>query len=289
MNAETRAEMGRRLGTSVVSLQGLGGGDINEAFLVGLADGRRVFAKCNADADRTMFEVEARGLTWLAEAAALRVPEVIAVFSGTESACPFLVLELLEPGARASDFDDLLGEGLAALHRAGAPSFGLAHDNFIGSLPQSNRLAPSWVEFYRERRLAPQLERARRHALLDAALERAAERLLGRLDALLGSSEPPARLHGDLWSGNVHVDSRGQPVLIDPAVYGGHREMDLAMLRLFGGVGERVFEAYQASYPLAPGHRERVPLCQLYPLLVHLNLFGSSYARQVRSVVERYV
>jgi fructosamine-3-kinase len=289
VNAATRAEMGRCLGSSVVSLQRLAGGDINEAFLVALADGRRVFAKCNADADRTMFEVEAKGSSWLAEAGALRVPEVMAASSGTETASPFLVLELIEPGARAGDFDERLGEGLAALHRFGAPSFGFAHDNFIGSLPQSNLPAPSWAEFYRQQRLAPQLERARRHGLVDAALEQAAERLLERLEAFLGSSEPPARLHGDLWSGNVHVDARGQPVLIDPAVYGGHREMDLAMLRLFGGVSERVFEAYEASYPLAPGHRERVPLCQLYPLLVHLNLFGSSYARQVRSVVERYV
>lgn len=289
MNAETRAEISRRLGTSVVSLQRLGGGDINEAFLVGLADGRRVFAKCNASADEAMFEVEARGLSWLGEAGALRVPGVMAVSSGTETAWPFLVLELLEPGARAGDFDELLGAGLAALHRSGAPSFGLDHDNFIGSLPQSNLPAPSWVDFYRERRLAPQLARARRLGLLDPALDHAAERLLERLDGLVGPAEPPARLHGDLWSGNLHVDAQGRPALIDPAVYGGHREMDLAMLRLFGGAGERVFESYEASYPLAPGHHERVALCQLYPLLVHLNLFGSSYATQVRSVVERYL
>jgi fructosamine-3-kinase len=289
VNTETRAEIGRRLGTSVVSLERLGGGDINEAFLVALADGRRVFAKCNASSDKAMFEAEARGLGWLAEARALRVPEVLCVSSGTETADPFLVLELLEPGARAGDFDELLGAGLAALHRSGASCFGLAHDNFIGSLPQSNLPAPSWADFYRERRLAPQLARARRFGLLDSSLDRAAERLLERLGSLLASPEPPARLHGDLWSGNVHVDGRGQPVLIDPAAYGGHREMDLAMLRLFGGVSERVFEAYETSYPLAPGHRERVALCQLYPLLVHLNLFGSSYARQVRSVVESYL
>lgn len=289
MNSETRAEIGRVLGTSVVSLQQLGGGDINEAFVAGLADGRRVFAKSNAGADKSMFEAEARGLAWLAEARALRVPEVLGVSSGSQTVSPFLLLELLEPAARKGNFDELLGAGLAALHRFGAPSFGLAHDNFIGSLPQSNLPAPSWVELYRERRLAPQLARARRLGRLDSTLDHAAERLLERLDSLLGPPEPPARLHGDLWSGNLHVDAQGQPALIDPAVYGGHREMDLAMLRLFGGASERVFDAYEASYPLAPGHRDRVALCQLYPLLVHLNLFGSSYLRQVRSVVERYL
>jgi fructosamine-3-kinase len=108
------------------------------------------------------------------------------------------------------------------------------------------------------------------------------------LPDLLGPAEPPARLHGDLWGGNLHVDAMGAPCLIDPAVYGGHREMDLAMMRLFGGFSERVFSAYSEAFPLAPGHAERVSLYQVYPLLVHLNLFGGGYAAQVESVLRRY-
>ena len=201
---------------------------------------------------------------------------------------PHLVLEWIEPGPRAADFDERLGAGLAALHRAGAPSFGLDHDNFIGRLPQDNRPLATWAAFYRERRLLPLLTLARERGLSDVALDRAAERLLVRLDEIVGPDEPPARLHGDLWGGNLHVDERGLPVVIDPAAYGGHREMDLAMMRLFGGFGERVFAAYAASSPLAPGHRERVALYQLYPLLAHLCMFGRGYLAQVRRCLAQY-
>jgi fructosamine-3-kinase len=288
VNGETRAAIGRTLGASVREVRPLAGGDINEAYDVALSDGRRVFAKCNTRADAAMFEREACGLSWLGEAGALGVPEVLGVSRGEGQASPFLLLEWLEPGPRARDFDERLGAGLGALHRFGAPSFGLARDNFIGSLPQSNQALPTWAEFYRERRLRPRLEGARRRGLVDSALDRAMERLLLDLDELVGPHEPPARLHGDLWGGNLHVDRAGQPRLIDPAVYGGHREVDLAMMRLFGGFSARVFDAYEACYPLSPGYRERVALYQLYPLLVHLELFGASYVAQVRAVLAQY-
>jgi fructosamine-3-kinase len=289
LNAATLASVESALGGVVRHSQRLTGGDINEAFQLTLAQGRRVFAKINARAPLGFFEAEASALAWLAEAGALRVPAVLAASgAGPNGSSPFLLLEWLEPAARVPLFDERLGLGLAALHRVGAQRFGLEHDNFIALLPQDNRARPTWAEFYRDQRLLPLIERARALGLLDAGLDRTLERLLARLEQRLGPEEPPARLHGDLWGGNLHVDSRGEPALIDPAAYAGHREMDLAMMRLFGGFGERVFDAYAMSYPLAPGYRERVALHQLYPLLVHLCTFGAGYLSQVQRCAERY-
>jgi fructosamine-3-kinase len=294
VNAATRAALARELGSEIAQLRPLAGGDINQAFELRLADGRRVFAKTNAAVPPDFFDAEAHGLRWLAQAQALRVPEVLAVATGQSGAhgereLPFLALELLESSAPAPGFDERLGQGLARLHGHAAPSFGLERDNFVGSLPQANHSRPSWAEFYRERRLLPSLERARRRNLLDAEFERAAEHVLSRLEQLVGPSEPPARLHGDLWAGNLHVARGGEPALIDPAVYGGHREVDLAMMRLFGGFGARVFAAYAESAPLAPGHDGRVALYQLYPLLVHVVLFGAGYVPRARSCLQPYL
>ena len=274
------------LGSRVTSVARLHGGDINDAFALTLADGRRAFVKTNADAPPGMFTAEARGLAWLAEAGAVRVPAVLAVGAGRPA---FLALELVEPAPKRRDFDEALGRALAALHRASPAAFGLDHDNFIGSLAQSNRAHPTWAEFFRSERLEPQLRLARDAGRLSHALARGFDRLFARLVELAGPEEPPARLHGDLWGGNLHVGADGAPCLIDPAAYGGHREVDLAMMRLFGGFSERVFGAYAEAFPLAPGHAERVPLYQLYPLLVHVNLFGGGYAASVASALERYV
>ena len=201
----------------------------------------------------------------------------------------FSPLELLDSGSRRSGFDEELGRGLAALHRSGAPGFGLDHDNFIGRLPQPNGPCADWAGFYRVRRLGAQLELAVESRRIPDSLRRKFDRLFERLDELLGPVEPPARLHGDLWGGNLHVDEQGRPCLIDPAVYGGHREVDLAMMQLFGGFGPRVFAAYAEAYPLADGHRERVGLYQLYPLLVHVNHFGGGYVGQVERALGAYV
>jgi fructosamine-3-kinase len=275
--------VGEALGSPVEDRSGLGGGDINVAHSVTLTDGRRVFVKTNASADPTMFPAEARGLAWLAEANALRIPEVLA------ASPDFLALELLTPGERVADFDERLGRGLARLHKTGAPSFGLDHDNFIGRLPQSNTPATTWAEFYEGERLLPQLERASAAGLASAAMRRGFDALFGCLTERVGPDEPPARLHGDLWGGNLHVDEEGRPCLIDPAVYGGHREMDLAMMRLFGGFSPRVFAAYHEAYPLAPGWEDRVPLYQLYPLMVHVNLFGRGYVGSVEGALRQVV
>ena len=277
------------LGARIERSGAVSGGDINETFRAELSDGRQVFIKHHPSAPRSMFPSEARGLRYLAAAKALRVPEVLAVSEEAGNTPAFLILEYLAPGRHRRGFNEELGRGLAALHRFGSSSFGLDHDNFIGSLPQSNRPSTSWPEFYRSQRLEPLLRRAAGRGLANERLLRSFDELFARLAELCGPDEPPARLHGDLWGGNLHSDEAGAPVLVDPAVYGGHREVDLAMMRLFGGFGADVFEAYEEAYPLSPGHRERVDLYQLYPLMVHLNLFGRGYLAGVERALARYV
>jgi fructosamine-3-kinase len=286
MDAGLKAALGSALGSEVASARAIAGGDINRAYEVALADRRRLFAKTNDRSPRGMFAAEARGLGWLGAADALRIPKVVAVAS-PESPHQFLVLELVATGAPARDFDEKLGRGLAALHRRGAPGFGLDHDNFIGWLPQANAAARTWAEFYRARRLEAQVRRAADEGRASPRMRQGFDRLFRALDELCGPAEPPARLHGDLWGGNLLCDDRGAPCLVDPAVYGGHREIDLAMMRLFGGFGPRVFDAYDEAWPLAEGHRERVSLYQLYPLMVHVNLFGGGYVGSVEAALER--
>ena len=283
MEPESREAIGRALGAALRAERSLSGGDINEAYAVTLDDGRVAFVKTNLQAPEGMFAAEARGLAWLAEAGALRIPSVLAVDRR------FLVLELIQPGPPTASFHEDLGRGLAALHRAGCATFGLDHDNFIGRLPQSNRSAARWGDFYRAERLEPQLRRAADAGLIPPGLRQAFSRLFATLDQLVGPPEPPARLHGDLWGGNVMCDERGAPCVFDPATYGGHREVDLAMMRLFGGFRERTFAAYAEVYPLSPGHAERVRLYQVYPLLVHVNLFGGSYVEGLTSTVSSLV
>lgn len=287
MNTELERALCHRLGVDRVRARSVSGGDINDAYRIECSLGT-LFVKTNAHAPATLFPAEARGLEWLRFARCLRIPEVKAV-SEPDEPVRYLVLEFIEAGRPARDFDDRLGQGLAALHRSGAPGFGLDHDNFIGSLPQSNNPEASWAEFYVKQRLEPQLARATRAGRASYAMRRGFERLFVAMPSLVGPEEPPSRLHGDLWGGNLHVDSEGAPCLLDPAVYAGHREIDLAMMRLFGGFSERVFAAYNEAFPLAPGFEERVPLYQLYPLMVHVNLFGGSYASSVESALSRYV
>lgn len=210
-----------------------------------------------------MFAEEARGLDWLRGVDDLKVPEVISV-SDTE-----LVLEWLDLGGRP----DLarFGRALATLHQRGAPCFGLDRDNWlVEAIPQDNTPAPDIATFFLERRLKPLAER------VGIAIDIPADRF--------GPPEPPARLHGDLWWGNVGSVG-GVPAIFDPAVYGGHREIDLAMLDLFGGLPDELIAAYQEIAPLSPGWRERIPLWQLYPLLAHAILFGGSYARRAADIV----
>jgi fructosamine-3-kinase len=271
----------------------VGGGDINEAFRVVLADGTRAFVKTRADAAADEYAAEAAGLQWLAEPGALRTPRVLDVDER------YLALEWIESGRLDEAGAEELGRGLAATHAAGAPSFGCvaepdatgpaaAEPARFGLLRLPNEPTDGWAEFYAERRLRPLAAQAReRGALSHAALD-AVERVCERVGELCGPAEPPARLHGDLWWGNVMADRHGRPWLIDPSAYGGHREVDLALLRLFGAPSERVFAAYEELTPLADGWEERVDLYQLLPLLVHALLFGGSYAGAVERVARRY-
>lgn len=261
----------------------VGGGDINEAWHVKLADGSDAFVKTRADAGEGEYALEAEGLRWLGESNALPVPEVLAVDER------YLALSWVPPGRLSATGEERLGRGLAALHDAGAPAFGdpgfaerLGVQARIGSLRLPNEPCEDWPTFYAQRRLAPLASIALKRGALAEADAQAVEEVCERLPQLAGPAEPPARLHGDLWGGNVLADANGQPWLIDPSAYGGHREVDLAMLRLFGGPSERAFDAYQEVTPLAEGWRERVALWQLMPLLVHAVLFGGAYGAAVR-------
>ena len=272
------AEVAAALGQAVRSERAVGGGDINAAARLELADGRVVFVKHHPDPPAGMFEAEAHGLGWLAEARAVRVPEVLGV------GATWLALEWLEPGTRAAAFAVRLGHALAALHESGAPRFGLDRDNFIAILPQDNTPCETWEELWIERRLRPLVHRAATRGRAGARWHDRLDKLRARWRAVAGPDEPPARLHGDLWSGNVHA-AGGEPALIDPAVYGGHREVDLAMLALFGGLSDGIADAYHEAFPLATGWRERLPLWQLYPLLVHAVLFGGGYGASVDRIL----
>jgi fructosamine-3-kinase len=270
----------------------VGGGCINDARLLLLAGGGRLFAKSNRSAPPEMFEREAEGLRALAAAGAIRVPgEPIAGRAGDTA---FLVMEAVPTGRPKAGFFADFGCRFARLHRdtireASAP-FGFPHDNYLGSTPQPNAWTAGWVELFRERRLGHQLRLARERGLSDAELDRLGDRLLDRLgDWLDLPDEPACLLHGDLWSGNFMSDDQGDPVLIDPAAYYGHREADLAMTELFGGFDRAFYDAYEAEWPLPPGSPERRELYKLYHLLNHLNLFGRGYRACCLAILRRFV
>jgi fructosamine-3-kinase len=278
--------IGAAVGSPVRRAAGVSGGSIGSAARFIASDGSELFVKHIDNAPVGMYSSEADGLAWLATARALRVPRVIAVRDEFPS---FIVLEWIAPGLPGSNHDDHLGAGVAALHRAGAPHFGFARDNLIGTVPQDNTVEQTWSTFYAERRLRPLVGRAVGAGLVSSGLASRFDRLCDRMHELCGPPEVPARLHGDLWSGNAIIDASGAPVLLDPAVYGGHREVDLAMMRLFGGFSDGVFSAYDEAYPLAAGADERISLYQLYPLLVHVILFGRGYVARLDRALSQYV
>ena len=284
----------------------VGGGSISQALRLRTARGAYLL-KVGGRGQPGFFGAEARGLQLLGAAGAVRVPAVLAYRDpGPATGQPpaadqegavspfasgFILLEWLEAPAAASRAraGELLGAGLAALHRATAPAYGLGHDNYIGATPQPNGWEASWLAFFRDRRLGFQAELAARNGLLPPARARRVERLLGRLGEWIDDAVVrPALLHGDLWGGNFIVGPGGAPALIDPAAYYGDREADLAMTRLFGGFPPAFYAAYGAAWPLPPGWQERADLYNLYHLLNHLNLFGASYGAEVDATLARY-
>jgi fructosamine-3-kinase len=287
------AAAGAALGTDVKSAERVGGGDINEAWALQLGDGSQAFLKSRADAPADEYGAEAAGLRWLADAGGLPVPEVLAVLDGEERG---LVLAWVEPGRLGPRGEEDLGHGLATVHRAGA-------DGFDALPPGSPRRAlrfggielplgtvdadASWAAHYAARLGLLRAEALSRGRISEECA-REVDRVSSRMDELAGPDEPPARAHGDLWSGNVHAGADGRPWLIDPAAHGAHRELDLSMLDLFGSVSATTRAAYEEVWPLAEGFEERVGLWQLQPLLVHAILFGGSYGSAVERVARRY-
>jgi fructosamine-3-kinase len=283
MSDELELELAQLLGEPVQQLTPVTGGDINDAFRARLASGRSIFVKTHANAPAGAYESEAAGLRWLAEAKALRVPEVLSVSDRA------LVLELIVGGSRGPQFDEVAGRGLGLLHRHGAPTFGFPIPGFLANLPQDNSARADWPTFYAECRLLPFAALAAQRGNLGSHQLRLVDALCAKLPALCGDAEPPSRLHGDLWSGNVMADANGNPVIFDPAVYGGDREVDLAMLQLFGSPSTRFFAAYDEVYPRKPGVNQRVALYQVLPLLVHVCLFGKSYIGALERALTTYL
>jgi fructosamine-3-kinase len=260
------------------------GGSICVAQRLTLDDGSDLFAKTLEKAPAGLFEAEAAGLRWLAEAQAVPVPEVIAY------ADDLLVLEWIDPGAPTADGMADFGRQLARLHACGADGFGAPWPGFVGSIPANNEAAADWPTFYAERRVRPALRLAVDRGRISPADASAVDQLLARIAVVAGPAEPPARIHGDLWSGNVHCGQNGTAFLIDPSAHGGHRETDLAMLALFDLPHlARVLAAYEEERPLADGWRDRVALHQVHPLVVHAALFGGGYGAQAGEFARRYL
>lgn len=282
--------VGLALGDEVVASASVHGGDTATAQRFDLASGRRVFAKTHPAPPPGFFTTEAAGLSWLREAGAAAIPEVLAVSDGDDDAGPpMLVLEWVERGQPTASTEADLGRALARLHGATPASFGRADRRTTGSLGLPNEPCETWAEFFATQRLAPLARIARDELALEGSALAALERLdADRLVEVGGPAEPPARLHGDLWAGNRVVGTGGQSWLIDPAAHGGHREFDLAMMRLFGGFGPACFAAYDEVAPLALGWQDRVELHQLAPLLVHAIRFGGGYPYAAAQAIAAY-
>ncbi len=274
------------LSALITSAEPLSGGDIHRAALLTTNDGRQFFLKYNSGLHSSeMFRTEALGLALLGASKVIAVPKVYG--HGPAGDHTFLLLEYIRPGHRNSRFWEDFGTTLAAMHGTTSAQFGFAHDNFIGSLPQSNQRHDTWQKFYSEARLLPQMRLAHEHNRLNANDEKQLENLCKKLPSLC-PEEPPALTHGDLWSCNFLCNPESKPVLIDPAASFAHREMDLAMSRLFGGFDAVFYQSYEDAWPLAPGFEARLEVYQLYYLLVHVNLFGGGYVESVRKILRRF-
>ncbi len=268
------AQIRRLVDEAVTAIHPVAGGDTSPAFRVELASGQRLFAKTHPSPARIIAEAE--GLRWLGQIVA--TPEVVAADSR------LLVLDWVTPGQSGPQTAEATGRALAALHAAPARlEWGWGLQDQIGTLPQDNTPCDDWPTFWRDRRLAPQIALGARH--IPGGLQRRLDRLLIDLPALLATDAAPARVHGDLWAGNRLIGQDGAPWFIDPAAFAGHREVDLAMMHLFGGFSRRCLDAYEEALPLEAGAVQRRPIYQLYFLLVHLNLFGPGWLPRIAAAV----
>ena len=274
------------VGQRVEAMAVVRGGDVAASFRVELGDGSRLFAKTHPSAPPGFFSTEAASLAWLREAGAVPVPSVVAVSDGTDTSPAFLILEWIEEGRGTIDRARARRRISRAprCRRTGLRARGPAHDRQPGIAERSATRLADVLRDVPAAPVGPAGEGRRRTARdRDRALERVAGSL-GRFD----TGEPPARLHGDLWAGNRLVDTTGRSWLIDPAAHGGHREFDLAMMRLFGGFTPECFDAYEARHPLSPGWQERIPLHQIAPLVVHAIKFGGGYVAAATAAIARY-
>lgn len=262
------------------------GGSINEVYRLQTASGFFILKLNNAQQFPKMFEREAEGLEAIRQTKTIAVPEVIE--TGHLSYNSFLLMEYLETGTKTSAAMQLLGSQLAQMHQNTAPDFGFEKDNYMGSLPQSNKKHETWKSFFVKERLKPMVKIAFDASFIDQKMVSDFGSLYQKLGELF-EEEKPSLIHGDLWGGNYLISNEGKPYLIDPAVSYGFREFDLAMTHLFGSFSADFYQAYQEEFPLQPDWQERIDLWNLYPLLLHLNLFGTSYLGQVKSALRKYV
>lgn len=271
---------------TVNSFRFVSGGCINNTLMLDTSAGK-FFLKFNQNDQYDMFEKEAHGLQLLRSTGLLEVPEVLGF--GKHEDKHFLLLELIDSGRRKPDFFEDFGKKLAEMHRNFTDSkFGLDTDNYIGRLPQSNQQTDNWIDFFINRRLEPQLQLAYYNRIVDAKYLQRFRKIYPKFEELL-ASEPASLLHGDLWSGNFMIGTNGTACLIDPAVYYGNREIEIAFTRMFGGFDEEFYRSYFNAYPLSKGYEQRFSIYNMYPYLVHVNLFGSSYLSGVNSVLKKYV
>lgn len=282
-----RNEIADKLNASVESVSQVSGGSINEAAKLVIENGGPAFLKWNRTADPDMFEKEVTGLKLLRDAdTGLRVPEVL--LQGTlKESTGYLLLEFIEDGRPGNQSARNFGEQLAALHEHRGESFGLDEDNYIGRLPQSNNRHNDWVNFFIDERMEPQLQMALESGKFRSSITGTFNNMYRKLEEIF-PADRPSLLHGDLWGGNYFYDTEGTAVIYDPAVYYGHREIELAFTHLFGGFSSAFYEAYDSVLPREPGFKQRKDIYNLYPLLVHANLFGGSYARQVEGIVKQF-
>ena len=259
----------------------LTGGSINQVFLLTTSAGQKVLKVNVAERFPRMFEAEKEGLEALQKSKTIDVPEVLSL--GQIDSTAYLLLEHIPEGRETSSFWSLFAENLAGLHKVSAKHFGFDSDNYIGSLPQYNSKEYSASDFYIKQRLEPQFKMASEGGFSFDGLDTIYKNIASEIP-----KEPPSLIHGDLWSGNYLINEQGLPCLIDPAVCYSPREMDLAMMKLFGGFSDEVFRQYEELFPLEPGFQQRIPLWQLYYLLVHLNIFGGSYLSRVQVILKSY-
>ena len=277
-------------GTQISGFRPVSGGDINDAYILSFTDGNRIFLKENSKENLAFFKAEAKGLSVIRQTERIRVPHVWE--TGTLGDRSYLLMEYLDAAPAKEDYFEHFGRQLARMHRTDPSEwtpgghYGFPENNYIGSGAQMNEIRTGWIDFFRECRLEVQFRRAQ--AYFDKDGRKAVRSLLDHLDRYLIEPRFPSVLHGDLWGGNYVTGPDGYACLIDPAVYVGHAEADLAMTELFGGFAPAFYDAYQEINEILPGYPDRRELYNLYHLLNHLNLFGGSYYGSVMRIVRRF-